>query len=118
MPAPITPVALAAATAGPEVDGAALERALDALVLFPAGDGLSGFDGPDAMVVELLDGTAEQLAGDHNPLSEPIPPDMPRLRRDHHGTLMSSTYAGAAAMAMWRWEGFRERFAANAEPAP
>ena len=119
MTEPITLATIAAAIA-PDADGripgdlAALERAFDAFVLFPAGDGLSDFVGPDAMLSALTDGVCSHLVGDYNPLPEPVLTACLNYAATYHGTLLGFTYKDAAAMAVANWHGFRERFAAAA----
>ena len=115
----LTPDDIAAAVAPDAVgrvpgDLPALERAFDAFALYPAGDGLSGFDGPDVMLSAFTDGVCSHLAGDLNPLPEPVLRACLDYAARYHGSMLGFTYKGAAAMAVANWHGFRERFAATA----
>lgn len=90
-----------------------LERAFDAFVLFPAGEGLSGFDSPDHMLTAFTDGVCVHLCGDLNPLPEEMARACLDYAANYHGTLLGFTYRDAAAMGISNWQGFRERFAAG-----
>lgn len=111
----LTPDDMAAATAGPgPVDLAALRRALDACVLYPSGEGLSGFAESDHTLTEMTDDVCPHLAGDYTPLPEPALAACLDYTAAYPATLHGHSYMHAAAMAVRNWHGFRERFAANA----
>ena len=107
----ISPSDITAATAGPAVDIPALERAFLAFVAYPAGEGLSGFTGPDAMLAAFTDRVAAHLVGDFNPMPDDAYEAVRIYALVHGAPLLSPSYRDAAAMVTVTWRGFKERFA-------
>ncbi len=114
----LTPDIIAAAISNPAaLDIATLERVFDAFALFPAGEGLSGFDGPDHMLRVLTDGVCTHLIGDFNPLPTPVHDAVAQAVLSVGGWMPSGTYEGAAAAVIRHWPVFAERLAATFHPA-
>lgn len=107
----ITPKDITAATANPAaVDLPVLERAFLAFVAYPAGEGLSGFAGPDAKLSGFLDGVCAHLVGDFNPVPNDAYEALRAYALAHGAPLLSPSYRDAAAMVTATWHGFPERF--------
>ncbi len=90
----------------------ALEAAFRAFVAHPAGGGISGFDGPDAMVVAFTDRVCVPLCGDFNPMPDATHEALLDYAARHHAPLLGISYRDGAAMVIRTWQGFRDRFAA------
>ena len=107
----LTPDDITAATADPAaVDIPALERAFVAFVAYPDGEELSGFTGPDHMLTAFTDKVCVHLCGDFNPVPDATYEALLDYARTYHGTLLGLSYRDGAAMAIQRWQGFRNRF--------